>query len=404
MPIVKTGLRSQLTFVVSAIVLVAAALPVSAGTRAPIVYAKDTGAAVSMSGAKTSAFAGKADKATQRIEFRYPGSSRQPVRMEMASVSVPARTEPVADDSFAEAPQFAPKVSVFDAPSTAAQIAATRAPVVETMALQPLVVLEPARFTPTAQTSLGETAIAIVYGDEFAGLPTANGEIFDQSAMTGAHPSLPLPSIVKVSNPATGREVTVRVNDRGPFEDGASLQVSRQVAIALGFERTGKAELVLQAADGAAPAISKTRSDYKPAVLVKAAQPFPANELLGGDELAGGAEWSAAPAAATKTRAAVKWPEPPSDWDVAPATPRVSAAASGTHYVQLASFSDIGNAETLYRGLRSDLPVEIVPARVNGADYFRVRVGPLASRDAAQELRDRLNAEGKGDGRVITAE
>jgi rare lipoprotein A len=82
----------------------------------------------------------------------------------------------------------------------------------------------------------------------------------------------------------------------------------------------------------------------------------------------------------------------------------VKAAASGTLFVQLASFSDIGNAESLYRGLKGDLPVQIVPARVNGTDYFRVRVGPLDSRDAANELRDRLNAEGKGDGRVVTAE
>ena len=403
MPIVKTGLRNQLTFVVSAILLGAAALPASAGARAPIVYANDTGAAASMSAPKTSAPAAKADKATQRIEFRYPGSATGPGRTEMASVSVPVRTETASDESFAEAPQFAPNVSAFDAPATAAQIGATVAPVVEAAALQPLAVLKPVQITPMAQASLGETAIAIVYGDEFAGLPTANGEIFDQSALTAAHPSLPLPSLVKVSNPATGREVTVRVNDRGPFEDGASLQVSRQVAIALGFEGAGKAELVLRSADEAAPVVSKPRSDYKPAVLVKAAQPVPADELLGGDELAGGAEWSAS-AVQTKTRAAVKWPEPPSDWDVAPVASKVSAAASGTHYVQLASFSDIGNAETLYRGLRADLPVEIVPARVNGSDYFRVRVGPLASRDAAQELRDRLNAEGRGDGRVVTAE
>jgi rare lipoprotein A len=404
MPIVKTGLCNQLAFVASAIVLAAAALPASAGARAPITYARDSGAAASVTSSKPSAPAGKADKAAQRIEFRYPGSSREPGRFEIASVSVPARTESVADKLFTEAPQFSSEVRAFDAPATAAQITAIRAPVVESVALPPVAVVKPAQITPGHQTSLDERAIAIVYGDEFAGLPTANGEVFDQSALTAAHPSLPLPSIVRVSNPATGREVKVRVNDRGPFEDGASLQVSRQVAVLLGFEGAGKAELVLQPAEEAAPAVFETRYDYKPALLVKEARPVPADEPLGGDELAGGAEWSAAPAAATKTRAAVKWPEPPSDWDVAPATPKVRAAVSGAHYVQLASFTDIGNAETLYRGLQRDMAVEIVPARVNGADFFRVRVGPLASRDAAQELRDRLNAEGKGDGRVITAE
>jgi rare lipoprotein A len=128
----------------------------------------------------------------------------------------------------------------------------------------------------------------------------------------------------------------------------------------------------------------------------------PADELLGGDELAGGTSWTA------PKRAEVKWPEPPAEWGVAPETKpavqKVSASVGGTHFVQLASFSDIGNAETLYRGLKADLPVEIIPARVNGTDYFRVRVGPFASRESAQQLRDRLNAEGKGDGRVVTAE
>jgi rare lipoprotein A len=404
MPIVKTGLCNQLAFVASAIVLAAAALPASAGPRAPITYARDSGAAAPVTSAKPSAPAGKADKAAQRIEFRYPGSSREPGRFEIASVSIPARTESVADKLFTEAPQFSSEVRAFDAPATAAQITAIRAPVVESVALQPVAVVKPAQIKPGRQTSLDERAIAIVYGDEFAGLPTANGEVFDQSALTAAHPSLPLPSIVRVSNPATGREVKVRVNDRGPFEDGASLQVSRQVAVLLGFEGAAKAELVLQPAEEAAPAVFESRSDYKPAVLVKEARPVPADELLGGDEPGGSAGQGAKPAGATKTRASVKWPEPPADWGVGPATSKVRAAVSGMHYVQLASFTDIGNAETLYRGLLPDMAVEIVPARVNGADFFRVRVGPLASRDAAQELRDRLNAEGKGDGRVITAE
>lgn len=90
-----------------------------------------------------------------------------------------------------------------------------------------------------------EIGLAIIYGPEFDGLPTANGEIYDQRRMTAAHPSLPLPSIVFLENPATGRQVTVRINDRGPFEDGASLQVSPQVAAELGFVAARKAELII---------------------------------------------------------------------------------------------------------------------------------------------------------------
>ncbi len=404
MPIANAGLRSQFTVVASVFVLASAALPASAGARAPIVYVQQSGAAASPKVSQPAGPTGKVDKATQRIEFRYPGSTVEPVRVETASVSVPKRAEPVAETTYTEAPQFAPRTTTFDASSTAAQIAASRGPLVEATPLQPVAGPKPVQLVAPAKPGLVETGLAIVYGDEFAGLPTANGEIFDQSALTAAHPSLPLPSLVQVSNPATGREVTVRVNDRGPFEDGASLQVSRQVAVALGFEGAGQARLTVRLVDPNAAATPKPRSEYQPVAFGAAAKPAPSDELLGGDELAGGTGWTSQPANSTSSRAAVQWPEPPAEWGVRPAGTKISAGLSGSHYVQLASFSDIGNAETMYRGLRADLPVEIVPARVNGTDYFRVRVGPLANRESALELRDRLNAEGKGDGRVVTAE
>ena len=405
MPIARTWQRSQVTVFASIIVLAAAALPASAGSRAPIRYA-ETGAPAQPA-VRTGAPTSNADKATQRIEFRYPGSPAGAPRVELTSAPQPELVAPAPDSSRSVLPQFTPETTVFDAASTAAKIGAGASlPVVDAAPLEPVVrsapVVAKAAATLQSNPNFYETGMAIVYGDEFAGLPTANGEIFDQQALTAAHPSLPLPSLVQVRNPATGREVVVRVNDRGPFEDGASLQVSRETARVLGFEGAGKAELTYRLVGSAdAAPVSSPRSETKgPAVFAMARTPAPADELLGGDELAGGI----APAPITKQRVAVKWPEPPADWDVSPASKPVKAAASGSHFVQLASFSDIGNAETLYRGLKGDLPVEIVPARVNGTDYFRVRVGPLDSRDAANELRDRLNAEGKGDGRVVTAE
>ena len=404
MPIARTWHRSQVTVFASIFVLAAAALPASAGSRAPIRYA-ETGAPAQPA-ARTTAPLSNADKASQRIEFRYPGSAAGAPKVELATAPAPKLVSPMPEASRSEPPQFTPETSMFDAASTAAAfgVGASR-PVVETVPLQPVARSAPAATqaasTLQANANFYETGVAIVYGDEFAGLPTANGEIFDQAALTAAHPSLPLPSLVQVRNPATGREVVVRVNDRGPFEDGASLQVSRETARVLGFEGAGKAELTYRLVGSADTAPVSPRSEVKgPAVFAMARTPAPADELLGGDELAGGNETLPAP----KPRVAVKWPEPPADWDVAPATKPLKAAAPGTHFVQLASFSDIGNAETMYRGLKGDLPVQIVPARVNGTDYFRVRVGPLDSRDAAVELRDRLDAEGKGDGRVVTAE
>lgn len=394
MPSVYTRPSRHLTAIASVIVLASFAFPASAGAKAPIVYATE-GASAPAPMSKPAATGGKVDKTTQRIEFRYPGSPVATAgRVEMASVTSPKVLSPAVEQGLTSAPQFVAAATV----STASKVGMpSLGPVVETAMLEPVVPSLP-------KSSLTNAEVAVIYGDEFEGLPTANGEIFYQTALTAAHPSLPLPSLVAVTNPATGKEVVVRVNDRGPFEDGATLQVSRQAARALGFEGAGKAELTMRLLGNApAPVVQAAVQPSKP-VLMTASLPVqrPVDELLGGDELAGGTTMMVTP---VKARAAVAWPEPPKDWGAAPAKmTKVAAAPTGSHYVQLASFSDIGNAETLYRGLKADLPVEIVPAVVNGTDYFRVRVGPVATRDDAQQLRDRLNAEGKGDGRVVSAE
>jgi rare lipoprotein A len=65
-----------------------------------------------------------------------------------------------------------------------------------------------------------ERGLASWYGAKFHGRPTASGEVYDMFAMTAAHKTLPIPSYARVRNPASGREVIVRVNDRGPFVDG----------------------------------------------------------------------------------------------------------------------------------------------------------------------------------------
>ena len=76
----------------------------------------------------------------------------------------------------------------------------------------------------------------------------------------------------------------------------------------------------------------------------------------------------------------------------------------GDYFVQLGSFSDIANAQELSNQIPQSLPVSIVPARVNGADFFRVRVGPVASRDEAESLRDQMWSSGLANGRVVSGD
>lgn len=81
---------------------------------------------------------------------------------------------------------------------------------------------------------LRERGLASWYGRKFHGRPTASGEIYDMYAMTAAHRTMPIPSYARVRNPANGREVVVRINDRGPFHAGRVVDLSYTAALKLG--------------------------------------------------------------------------------------------------------------------------------------------------------------------------
>lgn len=94
-------------------------------------------------------------------------------------------------------------------------------------------------YTPQIDYSYKETGVASWYGPKFHNRRTANNEIFDENFLTAAHRTLPLPSYVLVTNLQNNRSVRLRVNDRGPFAKGRIIDLSRQGARVLGYERQG---------------------------------------------------------------------------------------------------------------------------------------------------------------------
>ncbi|WP_319496336.1 septal ring lytic transglycosylase RlpA family protein [uncultured Cohaesibacter sp.] len=94
-------------------------------------------------------------------------------------------------------------------------------------------------YVPKEQPSYNKVGKASWYGDDFHGRLTANGEIFDMNSLTGAHPTLPLPSYVRVTNLNNGKSTLVRVNDRGPYAHGRIIDLSHRVAQKLGFINDG---------------------------------------------------------------------------------------------------------------------------------------------------------------------
>jgi rare lipoprotein A len=98
-------------------------------------------------------------------------------------------------------------------------------------------------YYPKEQPGYDATGIASWYGTEFHGQVTADGEVFDRNAISAAHPTLPLPVNVRVTNLENGRSIVVRVNDRGPFVNGRVIDLSEHAADLLGYRLQGTARV-----------------------------------------------------------------------------------------------------------------------------------------------------------------
>lgn len=247
-------------------------------------------------------------------------------------------------------------------------------------------------YVPTPEPGYTQTGVASWYGPQFHGQRTASGEIFDQDALTAAHPTLPIPSLVQVTNLENGREIIVRVNDRGPFVDGRLIDLSRASADLLGFVDQGQARVHVRylgpaprrvTADGGVTAPSSAPVS-PPSASQSAAvtQDGPVSLRpdggvyadLGEDDLAGAPIAGAAPSV----------PSPSS-------TP----AGAGEYFVQVGAFSDPANAQRARQAAQAAGPVLVDTRRAaDGRELFRVRVGPFHSQSDADAARRELAAMG----------
>jgi rare lipoprotein A len=245
-------------------------------------------------------------------------------------------------------------------------------------------------YVPTPEPGYQQSGTASWYGPQFHGQRTASGEVFDQEALTAAHPTLPIPSLVQVTNLENGREVIVRVNDRGPFVGERLIDLSRGAAQVLGFEAAGHARVNVRYlgpaprrvnADGSsAPASAPSPP---PAQAVEEEGPrslLPPSSVQPETELAGAAVENERPAAPAYTPAYT----PP--------------AAAGGYYVQVGAFSDISNAHRVRDAAGAAGPVVVdVRRSASGAELFRVRVGPWNTAAEADEARRELASMGYGE-------
>lgn len=126
---------------------------------------------------------------------------------------------------------------------------------------------------PREEFALVQTGIAVVLPDTRAGRRTANGEVFDPGALMAAHRTLQLPAILSVWNLETGREIRVRVNDRGPAQPGRVVALSRRAAELLGIPPGGAAQVRIAVEEGPSRALARALPGAEVAALAVATAP-----------------------------------------------------------------------------------------------------------------------------------
>jgi rare lipoprotein A len=246
-------------------------------------------------------------------------------------------------------------------------------------------------YVPHEQPDYDETGIASWYGYNFHHKRTANGEIFDAEGLTAAHPTLPMPVNVRVTNLDNGHSLVLRVNDRGPFANGRIIDVSAHAAKLLGFYEQGTANVrvtYLSRADlPAAPAAAATAI---------AAAPTESLQMAALDPTA------TAPAARVESDYADAPPPQSAPSDSQSDTLAAIPLPAAEHiWVQAGTFSVEDNAERLKDRLSQLGDVTISSIDREGRVLYRVRIGPFDDVGAADAALARLNGLGTSDAKVI---
>lgn len=257
-------------------------------------------------------------------------------------------------------------------------------------------------YVPRVDYNYDETGIASWYGPGFHGEKTANGERYNQRELTAAHKTLPMPSLVEVTNLENGRAVVVRVNDRGPYAAGRIIDLSERAAELLDMRRAGIARVRVRLMAEESRALASGR---RPSVNL-ATRP---TEIASADTMRPARPSRPPPpdippsAIPDRTIAAIT---PPPNAIVPPPIPSLPALSRQpvvpTHiFIQTGSFGLPANAQRAAGKLAEYGPTRVHPVDVNGQVFQRVQIGPLPSVEAADELLTRLIANGHPNARVV---
>ncbi len=229
-------------------------------------------------------------------------------------------------------------------------------------------------FTPQEVTTLKQQGIASWYGKDFDGKMTANGGIFNSNILTAAHRTLPMPSVVLITNMTNGKMAVVVVNDRGPFSDTESrlIDVSKQTAKKLDFLERGRANVEVEYIPNLSQKLKNgqdiTQEEIDDVIASKKLQPAQmvqniniANEFLEGKSIG--------------------------------KTVFNESQDGQTLYVQAGVFEVLNNAQELYKNLVQNIPsVQIRSEKRDAKNFYVVRSGPFETQQVAETSRSQIGS------------
>jgi len=242
-------------------------------------------------------------------------------------------------------------------------------------------------YVPANEPDYNETGVASWYGAEFHGKTTSNGETYDMDAITAAHPTLPLPSIVEVTNLENGKTLKVRVNDRGPFVKGRLIDLSPRAAKQLGYYGKGSAKVRVKyvgpadpvdgplTAQNSAPQYGLQNISYSAPVSYSAPAPY-----------------RTAPVVASVALPPVK--------QATAAKPAAPKAAKSGRYLQVGAFSSAANADKMVSKLNG--AARVAALEQGGTTLYRVLVGPLPDEAAMALAKGEASRLGVAQPRAVT--
>lgn len=265
-------------------------------------------------------------------------------------------------------------------------------------------------YYPKEDFNYVEEGIASWYGPNFHGKQTANGGIFNETLVSAAHRTLPLPSMVRVTNLENGRSLKVVVNDRGPYAHSRIIDLSRRAAQLLDFEVAGTALVRVEILEAESRQLAASMNGGPAFVQADTPEP-PPPEAAPTAEVAG--EELAPPPGAAAAEERVQVAELPPVEEVPVERPVAETDTANGEvtlvpvvpdpdvYIQAGAFGQYHNADRARVSLSYLGPIVVQEITRSSTPLFRVRLGPLKDDEKLESLLVAVIQAGYTDAQIV---